>query len=226
MSYKLELHAHSRDVSACASAGAEDIVGVYVEAGYDGIVLSNHFSNYTMTHMLGSIDSYKEKIKFYIDAADKIRDVAKGKLDVILGCEITISDSYNDYLLFGFDEDVLFNEELLKMNISSLSAFCRENGILLFQAHPFRNNMKVIQPKYIDGIEVYNGHIGHDSRNTLAEMWADRFGLMKSSGSDFHDPSSKADGGIIIPSRITTQKELKEVILGGNYQLVKEIELP
>lgn len=225
MSYKLELHAHSKSISACSSTPEEMVAQLYIDAGYDGIVLSNHYSNYTMNHFLKS-EAWEEKVNTYISAANKVREAAKGKLDVILGCEINIADSSNDYLLFGFDEDILYREDLLKMNINSLSEFCRSEGILLFQAHPFRNNMRVVNPKLLDGIEVYNGHKGHDSRNTLADAWADRFGLLKSSGSDFHDPSSQIDGGILIDSRITSQKELKDVILSGEYELVKEYDLP
>ena len=225
MSYKLELHAHSKSVSACSSTPEEMVAQLYIDAGYDGIVLSNHYSSYTLHHFLKS-ESFEANVNTYIDAARKVREAAKGKLDVILGCEIHIADSSNDYLLFGFDEDFLYNEEILSYNIDKLSALCREKGILIFQAHPFRNGMRVVNPKLLDGIEVYNGHKSHDSRNTIADAWADRFGLRKSSGSDFHDPTSQIDGGILIGSRITTQKELKDVLLSSEYKLVKEYDLP
>lgn len=225
MSYKLELHAHSKSISACSSTPEEMVAELYINAGYNGIVLSNHFSAYTLRRFLKG-ESFEENVRTYIEAANKVREAANGKLDVILGCEINIADSANDYLLFGFDEDFLFNEELLSFNIDKLSALCREKGILIFQAHPFRNNMKIVNPKLLDGVEVYNGHKSHDSRNTIADAWADRFGLRKSSGSDFHDPGSQIDGGILISSRITTQKELKEVMLSGEYELVKEYDLP
>lgn len=225
MSYKLELHAHSKSVSACSSTPEEMVAQLYIDAGYDGIVLSNHYSSYTLHHFLKG-ESFEANVNTYIDAARKVREAAKGKLDVILGCEIHIADSSNDYLLFGFDEDFLYNEEILSYNIDKLSAICREKGILIFQAHPFRNGMRVVNPKLLDGIEVYNGHKSHDSRNTIADAWADRFGLRKSSGSDFHDPTSQIDGGILIDSRITTQKELKDVLLSSEYKLVKEYDLP
>lgn len=35
--------------------------------------------------------------------------------------------------------------------------------MLFYQAHPFRNSMKITNPELLDGIEVYNGHPGHDS---------------------------------------------------------------
>ena len=225
MSYKLELHAHSKDISACSSTPAELVAELYINAGYNGIVLTNHYSDYTFNHHLKG-ECFEEKIDRYVEAAQKIRDAAGGKLDVILGCELHIADTHNDYLLFGFDEDFLYRDGLMKLHVGALSELCRNEGILLFQAHPFRNSMTVVNPKLLDGIEVYNGHKGHDSRNTIAEAWADRFGLRKSSGSDFHDPTSQIDGGIIIGSRITTQKELKEVLLSGEYELVKDYDLP
>ena len=121
MSYKLELHAHSKSVSACSSTPEEMVAQLYIDAGYDGIVLSNHYSSYTLHHFLKG-ESFEANVNTYIDAARKVREAAKGKLDVILGCEIHIADSSNDYLLFGFDEDFLYNEEILSYNIDKLSA--------------------------------------------------------------------------------------------------------
>lgn len=37
------------------------------------------------------------------------------------------------------------------------------------QAHPFRNGLKIVDPKHLDGIETYNGNPRHDSRNEIAK---------------------------------------------------------
>ena len=40
---RLEMHAHDCEVSPCAVIKAKELVDGYKEAGYDGIVITNHF---------------------------------------------------------------------------------------------------------------------------------------------------------------------------------------
>ena len=42
---RLEMHAHDCEVSPCAVIKAKELVDGYKEAGYDGIVITNHFDN-------------------------------------------------------------------------------------------------------------------------------------------------------------------------------------
>ena len=79
--------------------------------------------------------------------------------------------------------------------------------------------MTVIRPDVLDGVEVFNGHFGHDSRNDIANMWADKFNLIKTSGTDFHYITSPANGGIFTEKEITTMDELVETLKSGNYTL-------
>ena len=41
--YKLELHAHSNPASGCSEVSVPDLVALYAELGYHGVVLTNHF---------------------------------------------------------------------------------------------------------------------------------------------------------------------------------------
>ena len=49
--YKLEMHVHTSPTSRCASAKAEDAVTQYTQAGYHGLVLTNHINNSTYRYM-------------------------------------------------------------------------------------------------------------------------------------------------------------------------------
>lgn len=224
MSYILELHAHTKDISLCSTCSAENLARLYTEAGYNGVVLTNHFDPYTVPHL--PAPTWEEKVMTYYAAYEKLRDAAAGRLDVIFGTELRMKDYYNDYLLIGVNVEFLLNRpDIFDFGIKKLSNECRENGIMLFQAHPFRNGMSVVDPKYLDGLEVYNGHAGHDSRNSIALAWAERFGLLQSSGSDFHCEDFAIDGGIETDERIVSQEQLREVIRSGNYKLVKRLDL-
>ena len=150
----------------------------------------------------------------------------------MFGLEESVGDG-QEILLYGITPELIVSHpELKKAPAEKYAEVVHSTGGLVYQAHPYRARRYVKNPypleclNMLDGIEVYNGHKSHDSRNTIADAWADRFGLRKSSGSDFHDPTSQIDGGILIGSRITTQKELKDVLLSSEYKLVKEYDLP
>ena len=101
------------------------------------------------------------------------------------------------------------------MDAASFSAFARQEGLLFYQAHPFRNGMSVVNPQLLDGIETYNGHPRHESRNDIAMAWAEKYGLQQISGSDFHDPDGYALGGILTRERIRSQKDLLKALREG-----------
>ena len=49
MEYRYELHAHTKNTSLCAQIDAEELIKKYKEAGYAGIVITDHFSPRTFT---------------------------------------------------------------------------------------------------------------------------------------------------------------------------------
>ena len=97
----------------------------------------------------------------------------------------------------------------------------REDGLLTIQAHPFRNGMTVTDPRRVDGIEVFNGHPGHNSRNDVAELWAKQAGVIMTSGTDHHNPDHLPDGGIITDAPVTSVTQLIDLLKSGEYTLIK-----
>ena len=95
----------------------------------------------------------------------------------------------------------------------------KENNLAIFQAHPFRNGMFVKEPGIVDGIEVYNGHGNHDSRNDIAVMWAEKFGFRKLSGSDFHGVITMEPGGVYFEDEINDSKDVAKALLANRYTL-------
>ena len=218
--FKTELHCHSNDISACARVDADIIIEKFTGAGYSTLVLANHFNSSTYTH--NKCESWNEWIDKYIGAYNLLKEKAKGKLNILLGMELRTNENINDYLVFGVTEKFLReNENIFKMNIWDVHKLTSENGMLLIQAHPFRDSMTVTNPKALDGVEVFNGHMGHDSRNDIAEAWANKFSLIKTSGTDFHYADVPANAGILTENEITTMDELVDVLKSGNYELVK-----
>lgn len=219
--FKTELHCHSNDISECARVNTTDIINKFVGKGYSTLVLSNHFSLGTMRFV--GATSWDEWIDKYIAGYEKLKNDAQGKLNVLLGMELRFKQNVNDYLVFGITEKFLRSiPDVFDMNPDSFSKVAHENGCLFVQAHPFRNGMTVVNPCCLDGVEVFNGHLGHDSRNNIAEAWADKFGLIKTSGTDFHYTDSPANGGILTDTEITSMEQLVEVLKSGNYTLNRD----
>lgn len=72
----------------------------------------------------------------------------------------------------------------------------------------FATGLKIVEPKHLDGIETYNGNPRHDSRNEIAKAWAQKFGMLETSGSDFHEREDFARGGVIFSQPVHTGREL------------------
>ena len=218
--FKTELHCHSKSVSECASVSNEEIINKFTEAGYTTLVLTNHFNRGTQE--FHKCESYQDFVTVYLNGYKDLKREAEGKLTVLLGMELRFTQNINDYLVFGITEEFLrAHDELYLMDPESFSKLTRENGFLFIQAHPFRNSMTVIQPHLLDGVEAFNGHMGHDSRNEIANMWADKYNLIKTSGTDFHYNHVPANAGIITDFEIKDMDTLVETLKSGKYELIR-----
>ena len=220
--FKTELHCHSKSISQCARVSNEEIIEKFTEAGYTTLVLANHFTEGTQNNH-GCQGDYQAFVTKFLNAYEDLKKDAEGKLTVLLAMELRFNENSNDYLVFGIDEKFLReNEDIFNLNPEKFSKIARENGALFIQAHPFRNSMQVVRPDLVDGVEVYNGHKGHDSRNEIANMWADRFGLIKTSGTDFHYNHAPANAGIKTEYEIKDNATLVKTLKEGTYELIRE----
>lgn len=224
-SYKTELHAHSLEVSACANANAAYLAGRYLAEGYSALVLTNHWNLETFhsPRYTGDPADHRARTAYFFDGIRKAQKAAEATaLTVLAGMELRLeADGKNDYLLYGITEEfVLSHPELQELTLEELSALTRESGILLIQAHPFRDGMTVVSPALLDGYEVFNGH--DDSRNEIARRMGEVTGKIMTSGSDFHDPENRVSGGIQTKEPIRSSKDLLTVLGHGDYEILPE----
>ena len=91
----------------------------------------------------------------------------------------------------------------------------------MVHAHPFRDDMVVETPaEGLFGMEVYNGGTER-FRNEIARKYAEHFRLPMTSGSDIHDMTRFAKGGIETEHRIRTPEDLVRVLRSGEYTLIE-----
>lgn len=217
MPFQTELHMHTSEVSSCSHQTASEAAEDYIKAGFHTVVITNH---YTCSNMPSFGDTWEERIERFLSPVRLMKEAAGDRLNVLIGCELRFPNNINDYLIFGITEDFLREHPMLcEMKLRTFSELARENDLLVIQAHPFRCGMTIADIKYLDGIEVYNGHAGHDSRNPIADMWSKRYGLLRTSGSDHHNPDSEISGGIITDVPVTSEKQLAQILRSGDYTL-------
>ena len=229
MIFKTELHLHTAEVSDCATAPAKLSADLYAAAGYSTVVVTNHMSKYTYKNKRfdHSEDPWDVKCDYYMNGYHTMIEAAAGRFQVLLGMELRSNTNDNDYLIYGMTEEFMRAwPKMMDMPLKELVPAVHEAGMLFYQAHPFRNSMKITNPELLDGIEVYNGHPGHDSRNDIAVMWAKKFNLLQSSGTDFHHARHVPDGGIETDFPITSNEQLVKTLREGNFTLIRSDSVP
>lgn len=185
--YRTELHAHALPVSRCSQFQPEELVKAYAGIGVDSLVLTNHFTASQIVE--------KPKEETLAEYAACYREAAewgnKYGLQVIFAMEIRFAQNSNDYLLYGVTEEdlpALYQMVTEGKDIKEFYRAFHREGVLILQAHPFRNGMEEVDGAYLDGIEAFNMHPGHNSRVALAAARANREGCVLSGGTDFHHP--------------------------------------
>lgn len=217
---KIELHLHTKESSKCGKVFAEDIMKEYQRQGYDVVVITDHFSR--NAGALKHCANHQERVDTFLKgyrAAKKLGE-QMGIL-VLLGAEISFhASNANDYLVYGLNEEFFYSHpELIDMHLGDFQKIQPE-GSLLYQAHPFRNGATVVDPRRLFGIEVFNGHWGHDSRNDIALSWAKMHRLHAISGSDSHHPDTLCSGGIYSYRPVHCYEDLLEVLRTDDYALI------
>lgn len=215
--YLYDLHIHTSESSGCGETCAADIVARYKGLGYDGIVITDHVG---ASALRNRGETYDEKITNVLKGYRAAKALEDENFTVILGMELRFLENDNDYLIYGIDEEFMRRVNLTEFEKpEDFVAVAKENNLAFFQAHPFRDGMTVLNPTILDGIEVYNGHGGHDSRNDIALCWAKKFGVRMISGSDFHYVSKAEPGGVYFEERHMDSKAVAKALLENRYTL-------
>ncbi len=104
--YQYDLHCHTQGVSKCGKVSPQEGARLYIESGYDGVVITNHFNHYTLDG-LPEGSSWDDKVDFFLSGWRDFRDAAGDKLTVLLGMELRFTENFNDYLVYGVTEEFL-----------------------------------------------------------------------------------------------------------------------
>ncbi|MBE5808890.1 MAG: PHP domain-containing protein [Clostridiales bacterium] len=216
--YKWELHAHTRQSSKCGWMDAEDVVKEHIKAGYDGMVITDHYNNANIERFYGTP---LEQAQVWTGGWRAARAAAEGTgLTVLFGLEARLQDNDNDYLIFGVEPRfVLENPQLNFLTLKELHALCHAHGAVMIQAHPNRKGCSPAPWQDVDGYEVLNGNLRHDNHNDLTEAIAQAHPeLIYTAGSDYHRVEDVGTAPVYTDRQIRTGRDLVRCLREGAFR--------
>ena len=219
--YRYETHLHTLPVSKCARQSVRQNLEFYASLGYDGIFITNHFLDGNI-----NIDKnlpYEEQLEFYFsDYYEALKLSEEIGIKVFLGVEISYRGT--DFLIYGLDKEwFLAHPEIMDMKKSEELAFLIENGALVIQAHPYREDRHInhirLFPRCVHGVEVINAS-RPDFENAMADAYANAYQLLKIAGSDNHAGNNiKRLAGIETASPLLNEQDFISRVKSGDITL-------
>lgn len=217
--YDLELHFHTAQSSHCGKVAAEEGVRKYIEAGYAGVVVTDHFSK----REWGGPEEKEWSVicrDFLRGWGAAVKEAEGTGFRVFLGMEIRFPHDENDFLVYGFSEEFLFNHPwLYMMELPEFYKTAEAENLYIVQAHPYRPKCFLADTAYLHGIEVYNGNPRHNSHNDLALQAAEEHGLGMTVGSDFHQAGDISGKSVRFEAMPHSEQELARMLRYGQYEL-------
>lgn len=219
--FKIETHLHTLYTSACAIISAKEIVDGYLAAGYSGLIVTDHYSRDTFRHLHMDTTPGQDKVEAFLTGYKMVKEEGEKRgLKVYRGAEVRFDGSWNDYLLYGYSDELLCDPEgIFTMGVENFYEKCKQEGALLVHAHPYRNRGTPTTAKALDGVEVLNANYDHDERNDLALAFAQKHGLLMTAGSDCHGPKQVGKAGIAVETLPENEQELAAMLRSGQYRI-------
>lgn len=221
MKFKYDLHVHTKEISPCARLSVEEIIDKYIEEGYSGLVLTDHFRKGYFRKC--EREEWKEKTKEYFYSYNRAIEYCKDKDFYIgLGMEISFNNDTNDFLVFGFEkEDFLENEWMIEMGLKDFYNKFKDKAIII-QAHPHRQKgSKLEDINYLHGVEINNQNPRHNNNNDLTKaVYEENTWLIATGGSDVHQEEDLCKTGIYTNKKITSDKDLVSILRNKEFKII------
>lgn len=220
--FKIETHLHTNIASACGQLTPRQIVDGYVAAGYSGLILTDHYNRDTFAFLNVDLKGSGDMLGKFLEGYHQLSvEGQRAGLKIYRGAEVRFDGSWNDYLLYGYHDDLLKDpESVFTMGVEQFYERVKADGALLIHAHPYRNGGEPTSAAALDGVEVINANHNQNNRNELALSFALQNGLLQTSGSDCHHESHIGTGGILVEHLPENDAELVALLRSGNYALI------
>lgn len=132
------MHVHTSETSGCGKISGKEIARLYHQAGYQGIMITDHFHK-EYFNGLGDRKSDQKIEQYLLGYHLAKKEGEKEGLDVVLGIEFRNVETDNDFLIVGVTEEFLFEHyNIYELPLVEAIKTFHENGMLVIQAHPVR----------------------------------------------------------------------------------------
>lgn len=215
--FKTEAHLHTYPVSSCAKLTPVEQVRLFKEAGYDTIIVSDHFSPHHFKK-LGEHLTFAEKVDKLCDAYLEAK--AEGdRIGLTVLFSVELSFHKNHYLLYGVTREFLkLREDIFDIDIDELYAHLKAHGVTIIQAHSHRAEKCVPHPHHVDGFEI-NCCLRKENFNERTMQVAKEYGLPLTIGSDCHRPEDVGVSATLSEEKIESIEQYLELMRTGKLIL-------
>ena len=219
MGYLYETHLHTSQSSACGVTRGAGYVRRYLDLGFTGIMVTDHFFNSNTAH--DRRKHWPEWVKNFCSGYEDARNEGEKRgLDVFFGWEETFD--CDDYLIYGLDKTwLLEHPEMVRWTREEQFREVRRYGGCVVQAHPFRQHSYIgtmtLSPFFVDAVEAANGGNRDAIYDAQALEYARLLGIPAVAGSDAHSVSDlERNGGpygIIVDRKFSSVNDYVSFIL-------------
>jgi len=227
MPYLYETHLHTREGSACGVSRGRDYIERYLDLGYTGIIITDHFfrGNCRPDRNL----PWNKWVQDFCRGYEAAREEGERRgLDVFFAWEETVDG--NDYLVYGFDKEWLL-EHPESANWTRKKQFqeARRIGGCVILAHPFRFVYSLkrfpASSEYVDAIEAANS--GNEQiSDALAWAYANELNVPVTAGSDIHfagDIEPEVVFGVYMDKKMESIKDFTDAVRNN---AISDLKMP
>ena len=187
MKYIYEVHLHTDESSRCGKTPAREYIPFYMDRGYDGIVVTDHFSGNT-SYVPDRNAPWRDQVDAFCRGYEEAKDegVRRG-FKVFFGIEQQFAN--DECLIYGPDKNwLLAHPDIVRWGRRKLLDEVEKIGGCIVLAHPFRVRdyvKKITLNTCVHAVEAFNsGNRPVDDIYALA--YARYFGYPVTAGSDMH----------------------------------------
>ena len=182
-----ETHMHTSQASACGKSPGRDYIQRYIDAGYAGIIITDHFfrGNCGVDPTL----PWKERVRRFCSGFEDAREEGeKRRFPVFFGWEERYDG--DEFLIYGLDQAwMLEHPEMERWTRGEQFEQVHSAGGCVVQAHPFRERSYIhtihLSTGCVDAVEGVNSDNSAEC-NGMGLRYAALLGLPVTAGSDNH----------------------------------------
>ena len=187
MSYIYETHLHTDESSRCGKTPARDYVQYYLDKGYQGVIVTDHFYG-NVSYTPDRSAPWRTQVDHFCRGYEEMLDEGiKRGLDVFFGVEQHFD--CDEALIYGVDKQWLYdNPDVISWNRRQLFDAVSAAGGCVVHAHPFRvrNYVTCIRlNSCVHAIEAFNGG-NNPVDDCYALAYARYWNLPVTAGTDMH----------------------------------------